>query len=328
MIKIKLSFPDYGWPILQQTPYNKGIWNCCQFFVNNECDDYDYWIVYDNLKEKLKTKCKCTILITGEPESVKSYDTSFLKQFDYIISCQENLKHDHLIISQEALPWHIGRVQNNHISFAFNKNYDELKNMSSIKKGKLISLIASNKQITDGHQERVKFIHYLKDEFNGTIDFFGRGFNEIGDKWDAIAPYKYHIVLENSSYPNYWSEKLADCYLAEAFPIYYGCTNLKEYFPEGSFEMIDIFNYYNAKNLINKCINESVFEKSMDKIHVCKNLILDKYNLFPMVVDFINSGQINRPNNFSREIILSPENWSFWDNIKIKLIEKFDKNIK
>lgn len=316
MLRVKLSFPDTNWPILRQTPGNKGVWGNCQFFVNDEYEEYDYLVVYDSINEKKKINCKCTILVTGEPESVKNYDPAFLKQFDYVISCQENLKHDYLIISQEALPWHIGRVQKNHVNIAFSKNYDELKSIVTIKKEKLISVIASNKQITKGHQERVKFIQILKDEFNDTIDVFGRGFNEVGDKWDAIAPYKYHIVLENSSYRNYWTEKLSDCYLAGSFPIYYGCKNLSEYFPEGSFKTIDISDQRNSFKIIWECINGRVFEKNLEKIELCKNLILDNYNLFPMVVDLINSNSIKPFSNFRNKNILFPENWSIWKEIK------------
>ena len=38
--------------------------------------------------------------------------------------------------------------------------------------------------------------------------------NDIPDKWDAIAPYKYHIVFDNLlSNRTHWSEKLADSFL-------------------------------------------------------------------------------------------------------------------
>jgi hypothetical protein len=317
MINIKLSFCSPDWPILRQTPGSKGIWGNCRFYVNDECDEFDYWVVYDTLTEKLKAKSKCTILITGEPESIKSYNPSYLKQFNYVITCQENLKHNHLIISQEALPWHIGRVQNNHINLAFIKNYDELKKSSTLKKEKLISVIASNKTSTKGHQERVKFIQTLKYEFGDLIDIFGRGYNEIDVKWDAIAPYKYHVVLENSSYQNYWTEKLADCYLAGSFPIYYGCLNLHEYFPHGSYEEININDPQKAIQAINKCINGDIYEGNVDKIDLCKNLVLDKYNLFPMVVDLINAGTIKTGSKYFKKKKLLPENWSYWESRKI-----------
>jgi len=60
---------------------------------------------------------------------------------------------------------------------------------------------------------------------------FGRGFQPIDDKMEAILPYRFHLVLENSVLPNYWTEKLADAYLGWAYPVYLGCPNVNEYMP-------------------------------------------------------------------------------------------------
>ena len=46
--------------------------------------------------------------------------------------------------------------------------------------------------------------------------------------------------MENAVIPDYWTEKIADCFLAWTLPIYYGCPNLEDYFPEKSFIRIDI----------------------------------------------------------------------------------------
>ena len=54
--------------------------------------------------------------------------------------------------------------------------------------------------------------------------------NPIEDKFDALIGYKYHLALENSVIPDYWTEKLADSLLAWCKPIYYGCPNINDYF--------------------------------------------------------------------------------------------------
>jgi hypothetical protein len=55
---------------------------------------------------------------------------------------------------------------------------------------------------------------------------------------DAILPYRLHLVLENSQAPNYWTEKIADAYLGWAYPVYLGCPNLGDFFPEDSFTAV------------------------------------------------------------------------------------------
>jgi len=101
-------------------------------------------------------------------------------------------------------------------------------------------IIYSDKKLTEGHVKRHEFVASLKAHFGDELDIFGRGFRYVSDKWDAIADYKYHIVIENSRFPHYWTEKLADAFLGWSLPIYYGCPNITDYFDPNSFVSIDI----------------------------------------------------------------------------------------
>ena len=136
----------------------------------------------------------------------------------------------------------------------------------------------------------------LQDHFGSSIDVFGRGIRDIEDKWDAIAEYKYHIAIENSSYDDYWTEKLSDCYLAGAYPFYYGCPNLYEYFPLGSFTKIDIDEPEKAISTIESVINSNTYEASTQALSSAKNLVLDKHNLFAMLSEFISTKIAERAN--------------------------------
>ena len=130
-------------------------------------------------------------------------------------------------------------------------------------KKKLISVITSNKAFTQGHIDRIRFVSKLKEHFGDQIDVFGRGYNTFGDKWDVLADYKYHIVIENSSQTYYWTEKLSDCFLAETYPFYYGCTNIADYFPSDAYTPIDISNPDEAIKIIDKAIKADAYGKSM-----------------------------------------------------------------
>jgi len=41
---------------------------------------------------------------------------------------------------------------------------------------------------------------------------------------------QFHIAIENTAIDHYFSEKLLDCFQTKTVPIYYGCTNIHEYF--------------------------------------------------------------------------------------------------
>jgi hypothetical protein len=47
--------------------------------------------------------------------------------------------------------------------------------------------------------------------------------------FDFISNYKFMICFENTSQPNYFTEKLINAYYGGAIPIYWGCSNLSDY---------------------------------------------------------------------------------------------------
>lgn len=294
MIKIKLSTPNPDFPLLRQTPDSAGIWGNCVFYINQDIEECDYWIVYDALSKNEKTKCpkENIILFTGEPPSVKHYSNNFLSQFGTLITCHPNLKHKHVIMKQQCLPWMAGAKylkNEKHWDSTNFIGYNDFTTLGFQKKEKEISIILSSKTYTEGHEKRIRFLNRLKEVFGDRMDIYGRGFNEIEDKYGSIAEYKYSIVLENSSYRDYWTEKLADVYLCGSFPVYYGCPNILDYFPEHSLEIIDINNTEESIDKIKHIIESGTYERSLDLISQSKDLILNKYNLFPAIVTLIGN---------------------------------------
>lgn len=87
----------------------------------------------------------------------------------------------------------------------------------------------------------------------------------------------YSVVVESSSEPNYFTEKLVDCLITKTIPIYWGCPNVSEYFDTSYWiqpQDILTFNYteeYYTKN-INK-INDN-FEKAKKYCEPLINRIL------------------------------------------------------
>ncbi len=243
MIKVKLSTSP--WPIVRQTPGQRGIWKDCEFFCNTDIKQCDYWFVIEGTyKKRETTRCpqKNIIFIAGEPPTLKTYKSEFLRQFAAVISSDAHMDHPRVLLTQSGLPWHVGRRQRNHVNIEFTKDYDELAAMTDIPKTKLISIVSSAKTMSDGHQKRLAFARKLKGHFGDKIDLFGRGLDEIEDKWDALADYRYTVAIENSEVPHYWTEKISDAFLAGCHPIYHGCPNITDYFPEGALTAINIGN--------------------------------------------------------------------------------------
>jgi hypothetical protein len=254
-----------------------------------ECD---YWVVCEGLSAKEeKTICpkENTILITCEPPTIKRYKRQFLDQFARVITCHPNIDHANPIFLPPFLPWHIGRRQRNHVNLSFSKDYDELASIKRFDKDKLISVISSDKASSEGHQLRLNFLQVIKGHLGDRLDVFGRGIQEIEDKWDALAPYKYHIALENSSINDYWTEKLTDAFLAGCHPIYYGCANIDQYFSPLSLTKIDISNPEKAVQIIDYCIKESKYEQTKNHILEARDKVLNQYNLFAILYEHVSN---------------------------------------
>jgi hypothetical protein len=321
MITIKLS-TSTNMPLIRQTPHFSGIFNNIQFIENEEIESCDYWVVYDDLQsdEEVTVPQKNTLLITGEPPCIKTYDTSFINQFSTIITSHRNLKHFNIINYQPGLPWHVGRKIINSDVSEYLKNFDELSSIDHFDKSNLLSVIVSSKTKTKDQKQRLKFVEMFKRRSNFNLETFGIGFNRIDDKWDAIAPYKYHLVLENCAIPDYFSEKLSDTYLGGAYPFYYGCTNLDRYFSENSYTQIDIYDIDESIELIEKKINENIYENSINAILKARNLIFMKYNFFALISNCINRTLINSGQP-KEHIVMHPQTYYDKNRVSVKLKE-------
>jgi len=201
-----------------------------------------------------------------------------------LCSCQEELKHKNIHYTPAILPWFVGISQTG--KFVCTMDYDTLKAIDTPPKSKLISVVTSNKAFTKGHQDRIKFVERMKEHYGDSLDVFGRGYKSFDDKWEVLAPYKYHIAIENCSNKYYFTEKLSDCYLTETYPIYYGCTNIYDYFPKSSSTTIDIRRPDEAISIIDTTIRQNEYENNRLLLRQCKELVLEKYNMFDMIASY------------------------------------------
>lgn len=296
MINIKLSTPFPKIPIARQTPGGTGVWGDCKFFIDEPVEKADWWVVLDGLTSPEQTIIpkKNSILITAETEFTKKYNEKFLNQFGTIITSQQIIKHPRVINTQQGHLWHVGwfgtgsGVDPKDYKKVFT-TYDQLKaiDITKLKKDKLISIVISSKNRTEGQKKRLEFISKIKAHFGDKLDLFGVGFHMIRDKWEGLAPYKYHLIIENSYAPHWWTEKIADAYLAGAYPIHYGCPNIYDYFSTNAVSKIDIDDVPGTIATIEKIIAEDYQSNRIEEILKARDQIMNKYNLFPMIADLV-----------------------------------------
>lgn len=322
MYRIKITASGQEKGMTRQIPKDNFIWNNYQFFVNDDsCTEADFWVVCNQKLLGKEEYCRVapdnTLFFTWEPDSTYHYSQKFLNQFGKVVSCVKYIKHRNVVMDQPGLAWYMGKIINPDKTAYFVRDWEDIHNARPEKK-KLISVICSNKCYTKGHRERIEFVNKLKEHYGDQLDIYGFGFNGFDDKWETIAPYKYHICIENCSQPYYWSEKLADTYLGCAFPFYYGCTNLNKFFDVDSYRLIDVHNPENAIKIIDTAISEDLASKNKEAIMAAKERVMTDENFFGLIVKHI---QDMNPDAEKKNVVLLGD-LNFFDFQKFVIIGK------
>jgi hypothetical protein len=274
--------------LMRQTPGESGIWDGIQF-TEEPVERSDYVIVLNMPVGTIRvdTPPEHIWAIMQEPPN-EYYAPMHLGQSSYhrIFTTDPSLTGPRFVQSQPALPWHV------------NKNYDDLLQSGVPDKEGRLSWITSNLNVHAGHKVRMNFLKKIQGQVQ--FDLFGRGFREIRDKWDGLAPYQYSIVVENFSNPFYWSEKLADSFLSWTMPIYYGCTRITEYFPAESMICIDVDDP-DVIEKINEVTASQRWQQNLDAIAEARQLVLNRYQFFPFVAEQIRAEEQNAGSLNSRQ---------------------------
>jgi hypothetical protein len=180
-----------------------------------------------------------------EPRAIHNKIYEYIKNnyenFDYIFTFDDEL----LKISDKFIFYPFGGCW---INKEEQKIYD---------KPRLLSIIASNKRETIGHNLRHEVIKHLKNK-NVSIDTFGFGYKHVENKIEALKEYKFSIVIENSKQDYYFTEKLIDCFRTGVVPIYWGCPSIGDYF---NLDGMIIFNSLDDLDSIISEINDEKYDK-------------------------------------------------------------------
>ncbi|MFA6133503.1 MAG: glycosyltransferase family 10 [Phycisphaerae bacterium] len=270
---------NWGWPDLaRQTPGGSNRWDGIDFTLEPVAV-CDYVVVLNSVREELTVQCPPEHVWAMIQEPPVRYHVGLHKgqpAFRRVYMTKPSLKGPRYIHSHTALPWWV------------NRSYDELVVCPVPEKTRDLSWITSNNRHLPGHRLRMQFLANIQKSIR--FDLFGRGFHFIEDKWDGLAPYRYSLAIENYSGPDYWTEKLADCYLAWSMPIYYGCTNIETYFPPESMVRIDITRP-DVADQIRQTLSSDLWRQRRDAIAEARQLILNKYQLFPFLAREIRAQQ-------------------------------------
>ena len=257
----------------------------CEFVWRADAKNYDWLVVIDDVSRELMTPPETlacadehTLFVTTEPPTITHYGTAFCAQFAHVLTSQppEALQHPNRIDSHTGNLWFNGHC------------FDELEAQPFPRKTKSISTVCSSKkQKHTLHNQRYQFCHWLEQALP-ELEIYGHGSRYIKNKYDALDPFRFHLAIENYIGRHHWTEKLADAFLSGAFPIYCGCPNIADYFPEDSFLLIDLSNPRKALDQIRERLANDRFDQTrIDAMYEARRRVLHEYNLLNMITTIV-----------------------------------------
>ncbi len=256
-------------------------------FVNDDMLGADWLVTTYDIKHAILTQVPRTrrVLIHTEPDTKLAPD--YVNQYGILVAPQ--------FIAGFTGIWHQGHGA---LPAAFARDtakpgfpmvytHAELVALQPPQKRDAIAAVVSRKSLLPGHRRRLRFLKMLKEALGDRVEIFGTGIRQLPVKADAILPYKYHLALENTVMPSYWTEKVADAFLGFALPLVSGPPDLSRWFPEDSFVPIDLADTAKAIETVVSAIDNDIYADRLPAIVEARRRVLDDERLCPMIVRVI-----------------------------------------
>jgi hypothetical protein len=287
----------WRWPDLsRQTPQGDGTWGDWQFTEEpvTECDGV---LVLNYLAHDIHVRSTLgnVWLLCQEPDvpGFSDWMREGHEPFSRVFTHSPPSDGSRYVCSQPALPWHLGR------------DYQALQHIIPSDKQEQIAWVTSALRVLPGHRRRMAFLEELREGQVTCVDLYGRGMNPIDDKWDVLYPAKYALAVENARQPDYWTEKIADCFLSWALPVYDGCPNILDYFPEEAIISIDIDQPQAALDVVRGLPGSGEWERRRKALGEARRLVLEEYQFFPWM-----SGLLGRHLQGGERVDMCLRRWS------------------
>jgi hypothetical protein len=235
---------------------------------------------------------------SGNPERLE-----YLRQFAHVYTCHP-VPLSNVTPAIPFLPWMINANHGPSINATHQRDITWLRNLDYLEKTKLLSVFCSTQSATPTHRLRLRVVEKLKSVLGDQLDWYGNGINPLPEKWEGIAPYRYHLVLENRSSPYVITEKLFDSYLGLAYPIYWGAPNVDRFFDPASLTSIDITNFQASLEQIARLISSDTAEQRLGQLLEAKSRVLRDYNHLFRMADITRAAIAANPESTPVEITL------------------------
>lgn len=286
----KLAFIGNGEPpakllelFRKQTPGNSGVWGQLQGVDNYAAADY--YMVIDFLPGHVRVDPKKCVFLNAHPETLR---VAYKDMSRYTCLNKVDAKD-----GLGFLEWWI------------KYDYDTLKALQPPEKTHLLGSIVSNANTDQSHTLRRGFLERFTRRDGLPFDLHGRiqpwtpqmsryyrgvcgssdrrgaaasgGNDHMSGKEGVYLSHKYMLEFDNIG-KNYFSERVLDCMLLWAMPIYFGGQSVHKYLPPESFRYLNVHG--DGKDVV-EIIHSGFYEKHLSDLARARNILLDELQLWP-----------------------------------------------
>ncbi len=105
-------------------------------------------------------------------------------------------------------------------------------------------------------------------------------------KIELFGDAQYGVIIENTNHRGYFTEKIMEMFLLKTIPVYWGCSNIEDFF-----NMDGIITFNNVDDLIYKLnrLDEDYYNSKIDVIEENYNRALEYLNVQPRIIDTITN---------------------------------------
>ena len=218
-----------------------------------------------------------------------------------IIAADSSFKKVALLLEPRSIhPWAYERIEKLEHHFDYILTYDEkllkrgdkyikyvvgssripINQQQIYEKTKLVSMIASKKNITEGHKLR----HKIAKKYGDIVDCWGYAYKEFESKVEPLKDYMFSLCVMNTRQENFVTEVLIDAFLSGTVPVFYGCGNIGDFFDTSG---MVIFSDLEELERILGSLTPELYEEMLPAVKknfdIAKNYLSTDDNIFKIL---------------------------------------------
>ena len=210
-----------------------------------------------------------TAFVASEPPDIRHYNLKVLARYGKVYA--PSFGYLSSLPNYEPLspvaPWWVGtsaggKEHYSDFSLTVGLGRSDFENLAPPERD-VLSIIVSSKARTPLQVQRLKLVDYLSQRMSN-LEVWGEGRRFVEDKALVLRNSRYHLAIENSIHPGYWTEKLADPILLSNYVFYQGAPDVGASLDLGGICAIDSFDLEGTYRRVSDVMNRGAWASSAD----------------------------------------------------------------